>query len=124
MAWFRKKDRVIDLSARYKREQEKAAEIETGSPETGVESPSQSAFGFLGNLASGGSSSESTSSEISSPESDTGYVDVSGGSDERKRKLAKRLLDITNKLEELSNQIYHLQQKVEVLERKMGVGNY
>ncbi|MEX2017508.1 MAG: hypothetical protein WD876_03475 [Candidatus Pacearchaeota archaeon] len=38
-----------------------------------------------------------------------------------KKKLAKRLLDITNKLDDISNQIYHLQQRVELLERKTGV---
>ena len=42
--------------------------------------------------------------------------------EEKKKKLAKRLLDITTKLEELSNQIYHIQQRLEVLERKAGVG--
>ena len=33
-------------------------------------------------------------------------------------------MDITNKLEDLSNQIYHLQQRVEVLEKKTNTGNY
>jgi peptidoglycan hydrolase CwlO-like protein len=40
---------------------------------------------------------------------------------EKKKKLAKRLMDMTSKVEDLSNQIYHLQQRIEVLERKMGV---
>ena len=38
--------------------------------------------------------------------------------DEKKRKLAKRITDILEKLDDLSTQIYHLQQRVEVLERK------
>jgi L-2-hydroxyglutarate oxidase LhgO len=43
--------------------------------------------------------------------------------EEKKKKLAKRLIDITEKLEDLSNQIYHLGQRVEVLEKKTNV-NY
>jgi hypothetical protein len=34
-------------------------------------------------------------------------------------------MDITEKMEDLGNQIYHLQQRLEVIERKVGVGgNY
>ncbi len=43
--------------------------------------------------------------------------------EEKRKKLAKRLIDITEKLEDLSNQIYHLGQRVEVLEKKTNV-NY
>ena len=49
---------------------------------------------------------------------------VPGDADEKRRKLSKKLMDITNKMEELSNQIYHLQQRIEVLEKKGGVGSY
>ena len=41
--------------------------------------------------------------------------------EEKKKRLAKRIADMTTKLEELSNQIYHLQQRVELLERKSGL---
>lgn len=44
--------------------------------------------------------------------------------EEKRKKLAKRLMDLTDKIEDLSNQIYHLQQRVELLERKTGVGNF
>lgn len=105
----RKKKEILDLTERYKRQQEKAQS-------EGQEEDSQSSgesFSFLGNLA-GSSSSETESS---------GDLEVSGVEDKR-RKLAKRLMSITDKLEELSNQIYHLQQRVEVMERKSGVGVY
>lgn len=42
--------------------------------------------------------------------------------DEKRKKLAKRLVDMTDKIEELTNQIYHLQQRIEVIEQKMRVG--
>ena len=38
--------------------------------------------------------------------------------EERRRKLAKRLLDLTKRIEDLSSKMYGLQQRVEVLERK------
>ena len=94
---FGKKDRILDLSERYKKQQEKAAK--KNMPK---EDLSQNAFSFLGNLAT---SSSSQSNE--------------NVSEERKKKLAKRLMDLTNKMEELSNQIYHLQQRVELLEKKI-----
>ncbi len=38
--------------------------------------------------------------------------------EERRKKLAKRLIDMTNKIDDLTSQVYHLQQRVEVLEKK------
>ena len=107
---FGKKRDVLDLTERYKRQQEKLEEMRVEREESPQNSsPSGGAFSFLGNLA------DSASSESND------YVDVSGAEDKRK-KLAKRLLDITNKIEDLSNQIYHLQQRIELLEKKSGVG--
>lgn len=103
---FRKKPDVLDLTKRYKEQQEK--ETNTKSPE----SASQNAFSFLGDLAG--------ASKPAQPEE---YVDVSGAED-KKRKLAKRLMDMTTKMEDLSNQIYHLQQRIELLEKKNSVGGY
>jgi uncharacterized coiled-coil DUF342 family protein len=59
-----------------------------------------------------------------------GYRDLSQASTnnltsiERKRKLAKRLKQITENLETLSNQIYHLQQRMEVMEKKLNLNNF
>ncbi len=41
--------------------------------------------------------------------------------DEKKKKLAKRIADMADKIEDLSTQIYHLQQRIEVLEKKTQV---
>ena len=51
-------------------------------------------------------------------------MDSSEHPTEKRKKLAKRLLDMTEKIEDLSNQIYHLQQRIEVLERKSNIGGY
>jgi len=101
---FGKKGKVLDLTERYKKQQAKAQVKDSVSVSQSQEVPSQNALGFLGNFAQVGSA-QSNSQE------DSG--------DERKRKLAKRFMEMTNKMEDLSNQIYHLQQRVEVLEKKI-----
>lgn len=107
---FGKKKDFIDLGERYRRQKEKAEEIKSEAPE---DSASKGALDFLGGLASGSGSTES-SEEV---------VDISAGAD-RKRRLAKRLVDMTSRMEDLSNQIYHLQQRIEVLERKLEVNRF
>ena len=107
---FGKKKDFIDLGERYRRQKEKAEEVK---PDSSEESTSKGAFDFLGGLASGSGSTES-SEEV---------VDVSVGPD-RKKRLAKRIMDMTSKMEDLSNQIYHLQQRIEVLEKKLEVNRF
>ncbi len=107
MGIFRRRKKILDLTEKYKREQEKAAELQSNS-----ETDSSESFGFLGDMAS----ASRTSSD------DT--VDISSTIETRKRQLSKRLLQLTEKIEDLSNQIYHLQQRIEVLERKANVGSY
>lgn len=130
---IRKKRDVIDLSERYNRQKEKLKERQEEQKEFvssfqtyGGESENKSSqtetnnFGFLGNLAS--ASSSNNSSNYGNENSNNYYA---GSDNEEKRKrLAKRLMDMTEKIEDLSNQIYHLQQRIEVLERKSGVNKW
>lgn len=62
----------------------------------------------------------SASDEEISGNSESDIIDLSQPQ-EKKKKLAKRILDMTNKIEGLSSQIYLLQQRIEVLERKNDV---
>ena len=87
---FSKKDNVLDLAERYKRQKE-------------IDQAKESSF-----RDSAGEDGEKLMNASDSPE-------------ERRRKLAKRLIDMTTSLEDLSNQIYHLQQRLEVLEKKLNV---
>ena len=110
---------VLDLSERYRRQQARAREMQEevkseGQPASSVFREDSGGFGFFGAIAK-------TASENSNSQED--YVDVSAV-DERRKKLAKRLIEMTTKIEELSNQIYHLQQRIEVLERKGGVRGF
>jgi len=63
---------------------------------------------------------------ISSPVSSSGSLDGEEALDagEKRRRLAKRLKDMTDRLEEQSNQIYLLQQRIDLLERKIKIGKY
>lgn len=95
-----KRNRVLDLTERYNKQQERA-KIQTSENKENSETNN---LGFLADFANSSQSNNNFSEEHS---------------DGARKKLAKRLMDITDKLEDLSNQIYHLQQRVEVLEKKM-----
>ena len=108
-----KKEKVLDLTEGYKQQQARANAQSQSSNLQSQSSSSQDSLNFLGNLASSSASSGNGDEvlNLSDPE-------------EKKRKLAKHLGELTNKIEEISNQIYHLQQRVEVLERKAGVKGF
>lgn len=113
---FGKKKKFLDLTENYRKQQERLAEIKEDSTDSNTDT--SDAFGFLGNMASAsGSNSADTSIEESTSESS---INIG----ERKRQLSKKLLKMTEKIEDLSNQIYHLQQRLEVLEKKADVGRY
>ncbi len=96
----RKKDKVVDLSEKYRLQEKKLAEA--------YKKGSSSNLGFLGDMA--GSNSDSSEE----------YVSLDN-KEEKKNKLARRLLDMTNRMEDLSNQIYHLKQRIEVVEKKLKI---
>lgn len=106
---FGKKERFLDLSKKVEKSQEREVQSESvAQPSSSQELPSQGVLGFFGNFQSQNSvPSESSES-----------------SEEKRQKFAKRLMEMTKKMEELSNQIYHLQQRIELLERKAGTGSY
>ncbi|HTZ41763.1 MAG TPA: hypothetical protein VMC07_00965 [Candidatus Omnitrophota bacterium] len=108
--WFGKKNKTVDLTDNYARQKDRLQNLKEGIKQNAEENSSGAGnFNFLANLAS---SSQSQAYSDSGEES----------SDERKRKLAQRLMDLTEKIEELSTQIYHLQQRVELLEKKSRAG--
>lgn len=103
---IRKKEEVVDWSEKYKKQQKKTAEANATNQSSGT-----SSLGFLGSLASSSNSSES---------SDSGYINMSEA-DDKKKKLSKMLMDLTKRIEDLSNQIYHVRQRVELLEKKLKI---
>ena len=105
MSLFNRNKKTVDFTNRMVRNQERNDNLRETINSANASQPTEknsdeNNFNFLRNMAS---SSQEQESE------DT---------DERKKRLAKRLVDLTTKIEELSTQVYHLQQRVEVLERK------
>jgi len=115
----KKRNEVLDLSAEYHqahRTSKVAKELDlTKKEEAPVEQPTSSFPFFFG-----GANNSSNSTETSLSENETSE----DSSEERRKKLAKRLVDMTNRIEELDNKLYHLQQRIEVLEKKDTTSNY
>jgi len=122
MGWFSKKREVLDLTDRYRKQQGKLAakKEEAGSSGSAGSSGGFGIFG-MGGFSNASSDSGSGYGSSGSSGSSNDGVDLSS-QDEKKRKLAKRIMEMTNKIEDLSNQLYHLQQRIEVLERKQNPG--
>ena len=114
----RKKGKVVDLSNRLARHQEREREMKTNfspdssgtldlssSTNSSSESDSSNSGNFFGGFFGGGSPSSKTETATSDAE-------------ERRKKLGKRILDMTNKIEELENEIYRMKQRMDLLEKK------
>jgi hypothetical protein len=122
---------VIDLTKDYNKKKNSPDSDEiVADPLSGSNtSATSSGFDFLSSLAGGASTNSSNSEDSNSSQSNV--VDLSSNSISsdssnsdpisRKSRLAKRLMDMTEKLEDINNQIYHLQQRIDVLEKKSGV---
>ncbi|MEK6913463.1 MAG: hypothetical protein AABW47_02215 [Nanoarchaeota archaeon] len=111
----KKKEKVVDWSEGYKPSSEKS--IQTSSSRLKSKPETVGDLGFLGSFSNINSNSSNSSSDVSWDNDAPQQVDYS----EKKQKVAKRLLDMTNKMEDLSNQIYHLTQRVELLEKKLRI---
>ena len=103
---FGKKDRVLDLTENYKRQVDKAEKARALQKNSSV---ATGPFSFF------------DSPQVTDSQEET--LDLSSG-EEKKKRLAKRIIEMTEKVEDLSNQIYHLQQRLEVLERKNDVKRF
>ena len=134
MGLFKRKKDIVDLGSLHKKREKRKeelkenfnsnSEITSSSDNLTSRNSNTSGLGFLGNMASASNNSD-TQENL-----EKGYRDLSQASTnnltsiERKRKLAKRLKQITENLETLSNQIYHLQQRMEVMEKKLNLNNF
>jgi hypothetical protein len=110
----KKKEKVVDWSEGYRPSTEKR--IQTSSSHLKSKPETVGDLGFLGSFSNVNSNSSSDVSWDNDAPQQTDYP-------EKKQKIAKRLLDMTNKMEDLSNQIYHLNQRVELLEKKLRINS-
>jgi len=104
---------VLDLAERYRKQKEKA---QTNQESSGSSGSSSTPFPFF-DLSSTPTLGSERSSAAEQDSGTTSFLE----SQEKRRKLAKRLADMTEKLEDLSNKIYHIEQRLEVLEKKTSV---
>src|SRR3989344_5047505 len=102
---FFRKERVVDLSSPYRMKNE--GRVSEKNPSKDV-SPQISASGMFESLDSG---------KIPGNFGEAGADNSNESVEERRKKLAKRLVNITERLDILSTQLYHLQQRIELLEK-------
>ena len=101
-----KKRKILDLTENYKRQVERGEKARAAQKNSSVSS-NTGPFSFFDSPAAESAESYGTA-EL----------------EEKKKKLAKRILEMTQKVEDMGNQIYHLQQRLEVLERKLDVKRF
>ena len=115
MALFKKKkDNFIDLTSSGSMK----ASPRFSASQSSHSSPSQNSGSEFIFPADFNPSSQNIPSESSD------YIDISDSVEDRRRKLTKRIMDMTTKMEDISNQLYHLQQRLEVIERKMNINSF
>ena len=113
---FGKKDRIVDLSEKYRRQQEEKIINESKTKPAVETKPAQpsSMFGMFD------SSNFQTQNQTASKPAETSNPEESA--EERRKKFVKKITDMTERLDTLSTSLYHLTQRVELLEKKMKVG--
>jgi len=116
LGFGKNREDVIDLSGYYKKKQENLGKEEGVNSVSSSKLPQEESTDFLSNLAGASSQSSKAASNSSSD-----FVDLSGPLEDKRKRFAKRFMDMTNKIEDLNNQIYHLTQRIELLEKKSGV---
>jgi hypothetical protein len=127
------KNKVIDLTEDYREQRKvrsKEGVVNDSLDSNKSKNQESSSGGFFGNFF-GGSSSSSSSSPVTAGDIGNihqgnihqGNFDPETGkpidADEKKRRLARRLKDMTDRIEEHSNQIYQMQQRIELLEKRL-----
>lgn len=119
MNLFRRKGKIVDLTEYSRRQKDKIDSMKQEIKEAKKEESADSGgiFGLFSNIGSSNSNSNSSAGASSSS-------DLEGSTEEKRKKLAKRLVDMTGKIEDLSNQMYHLQQRLEVIERKLSINKF
>lgn len=98
MKFFKKKKEFLDLRGKYIKDQERKKRILESRKSDSPEKNQNDSLNFFGSL--------------------------NNFDKEETKKDSKELLKLTEKIEELSNDIYHLEQRIEVLEAKLRVNNF
>jgi hypothetical protein len=110
--------KIVDLTEGYSPKR-----TNSGSSVSSEKTSSSSSGSFFDLSENSESSGNEGSGSYSSGEQSSRNLE-SLDAEEKRRRLARRLKNMTDKVEDLSNAIYLLQQRVEVLEKKANVNSY
>jgi len=110
---FGKKDKVIDWSEKYHQQQDRISQ-EKAAKEKEATKPKT----FFASLVE---NAKKQNEQIENEKRIEENMTSNENAEEKKQKLGRRLVEIETRLENISNQIYHLTQRVELLEKKAGV---
>jgi hypothetical protein len=120
MGFFSRKDKIVDLTDEYRDTRKKKSNVEDAISDSHSQSQESSSGGFSNFFDSSNVHSPSSQSSGGNFDPETGKpLDA----DEKKRRLARRLKDMTDRIEEQSNQIYQMQQRIELLEKRVRAKN-
>jgi hypothetical protein len=117
MGLFSKK-KFIDYTEGYSSRKTTPVSSSNFSESSNVPSSSQGSFFEMSENNSG----ETVGEDYQKRQSGENFESLDA--EEKRRRLARRLKNMTDKMEDLSNALYLLQQRVEVLEKKANVSNY
>jgi predicted RNA-binding protein Jag len=117
MRFFKKKKNVIDLTDYYKKRQEKLEDLKRNIGEPNSFAVNEKEISKNQDFVPFPFANAEVNNSLNSDENFS-------NKEERKRKANKILKDITEKIEDLSNSIYHLEQRIEVLEKKMDINKF
>ena len=135
MGLFRR-NKIVDYTENYHYQRKKAnANMKDNLSENSDTSSAsssktqESSLGGFFNFFGGSSSSSQSTSNISDNLSTSDNSGLSSSTEildaeEKRRRLALRLKNMTDRIEDLSNQLYQLQQRMEVVEKKINLGRY
>ena len=111
---FGKKERVIDLSEKYRRQQEEKLLNQSKIKSSLERKPVQNSpfFGIL--------NSSSNSTQVPMPND---IPTQEENPEEKRKKFMQKFSEMSERLETVSTSLYHLSQRVELLEKKLNVGH-
>lgn len=110
---FGEKEKVVDLSERYRRQQEEKILNQSKAKQQFEQKPSSNPLSGLLNSVQSSQNLSSTPNEQAQEETP----------EQKRQKFMQKFSEMVERLETLSTSLYHLTQRVELLEKKLSVGH-
>ena len=114
---FGRKERILDLSVRTP--EQKPAVLEKPMQKMQESGIPAKPMGFFDSVKLQQHQQEQMQNRVSQSETNGN----SESAEEKKQKFMKKFQETVERLETISTQLYHLQQRIEVLEKKMNIGS-